>query len=956
MKHCGSLLLSLLLAALAAAKPTVETSPGRVAIRGDNYTLGLSTERFAPELELRLNDGPPIRIEPGEMLMAVHHQGDDLAAQGRPATFAHESLPQAELFGQTMVIDADLGLWLTVHFLCTDDGVMVGAAVRGQADGNLWSPPRMTLHPGDWDGYAVWGPDGMMVSGSLKALEPLPAYIGVSPWGNTGRTFPKLAPGHPAVAVTAVGGGALAVIQCQPERWAEGGSCFLQRHTPQNLYLYCGMLPAAKATQPIWCWLAPVADASPTGLGTAVAARVDDAALMLTNLKPIATDPPKSWTDPLPDFPPELQRTKPVSDINDAMVYTMAETTRNEASLTMARKAGSDMLVRGWFKWNQRPAVEQWADVPAKAHAFGALFGGGITCSALYDTENGITREQLLDMATRGPDGNLVDAWDQPGTRHGSLSSPNYLDYLFRWCQEQIDAGADYLFMDEINAALSGQEGYDDHSIADFREFLLNVWPTTQGWQPDDPRWNEQFKIDLADKALCPDGTIKSFRYRAYLAKYDLVKAPWHPSNALAGAWGAFRSWRDDRAWKSLTDRIRAYAKSQGRTVLISGNGVAKYVDLQVLGVWGRWTVRDGHITLDENQVPIWRSLVLQGLATSGREVPVVLFHDWGFGEIPFPFMGVPRDDRVLWMRVRAPEIYAAGGKFAYPVLGPFGCNAQLDGSLPEIARQTKFWQRQRALFLGAQYVASDKLSTAGGTTSLVVTQPKGSQDLLLHVINRELADHNLVPRQNVVVTLPGLPAPTSATAVSPDFEGEQAVACKAANGGLQVTVPSLDAYTLVRLTYTQTPDLTGLRDPIQVMPQGRWARPATDRFDVLPSGLITNAHQLNGFLQGNLHPDLRLPPTFRVNALAPSQVIIDVRAVATLGAVIVGRVDGREVARFDLPDKDGSNDGSLPEYNQSLTIDIPAGQHEVMVENVGGDWATITRYRFEGRFGAPGG
>lgn len=956
MKQCGYLLLSLLLGSLAAARPTVETSLGRVAIRGDHYTLGLSTERFAPELELRLNDGPPIRIEPGEMLMVVHHQGDDLAAQGRPATFAHSSLPQAELLGQSMVIDADQGLGLTVHFLCTDQGVLLGATVKGQADGNLWSPPRLTLQPDDWSGYATWGDDDRLVASSLDTLEPTPAYVGVTPWGNTGRTFPQLSQTHPAVVMTATGGGGFAVVQCEPARWADGGACFLQRHTPRNYYLYAGMIPAARATTPVWAWLAPVADTTEAGLARQVESRLTDAAALLAAFSPIAPDPPKSWTDPLPDFPPELQRTRPVSDINDAMVYTMAETTRNDAALAMARKVGSDMLVRGWFKWNQRPAVEQWSGVPAKAHAFGALFGGGITCSALYDTENGITREQLLDMATRGPDGELVDAWDQPGTRHGSLSSPSYLDYLFRWCREQIDAGADYLFMDEINAALSGQEGYDDHAIADFRDFLLNVWPTTRGWPADDPRWNQQFKVDLADQALCPDGTIKSFQYRAYLAKHDLVKAPWHPANALAGAWGQFRTWRDDRAWKSLTDRIRAYAKSQGRTVLISGNGIAKYVDLQVLGVWGRWTVRDGHITLDENQVPIWRSLVLQGLATAGREVPVVLFHDWGFGDPPFPFLGVSREDRVLWMRVRAPEIYAAGGKFAYPVLGPFGCDAQLDGSLPEIARQTKFWQRHRDLFLGASYVAADKLVAAGGPTSLVVTQPKGSPDLLLHVINRELQDHKLVPRPKLVVTLPGLPQPAVATAVSPDFEDEQLVSCAVVDGNLQVAVPSLEAYTLVRLKYAATPDLAELRDPIQILPQGRWARPNVDQFDVLPSGLVSNGHELNGFLQGNLHPDLRRPPTFRVNALTPAKLIIEIRAVATLGALIVGRIDGREVARFELPDKDGSNDGSLPEYNQALSIDIPTGRHAVMIENVGGDWATVTRYRFDGRFGEPGG
>ena len=53
-------------------------------------------------------------------------------------------------------------------------------------------------------------------------------------------------------------------------------------------------------------------------------------------------------------------------------------------------------------------------------------------------------------MATRGPAGQLIAAWNEPNCRHGSLSSPTYLDYLLSSCKVQIDAGADYLFMDEI--------------------------------------------------------------------------------------------------------------------------------------------------------------------------------------------------------------------------------------------------------------------------------------------------------------------------------------------------------------------------------------------------------------------------------------------------------------------------------------------------------------------------
>ena len=112
-----------------------------------------------------------------------------------------------------------------------------------------------------------------------------------------------------------------------------------------------------------------------------------------------------------------------------------------------------------------------------------------------------------------------MDAWDTPGLRHGSLSSPAYLDYLFRWCREQIDAGADYLFMDETGAALSEKEGYDDHSLADFRSYLTRDCPQTRGWLPADPRWHDVWGIPLEDGEVCPDGSMASFSYRACLRK-----------------------------------------------------------------------------------------------------------------------------------------------------------------------------------------------------------------------------------------------------------------------------------------------------------------------------------------------------------------------------------------------------------------------------------------------------
>ena len=49
--------------------------------------------------------------------------------------------------------------------------------------------------------------------------------------------------------------------------------------------------------------------------------------------------------------------------------------------------------------------------------------------------------------------------------------------------------------MDENTAALSQREGYDDHSLADFRTYLIDACPQTRGWTLDDPRWKSDLGI-----------------------------------------------------------------------------------------------------------------------------------------------------------------------------------------------------------------------------------------------------------------------------------------------------------------------------------------------------------------------------------------------------------------------------------------------------------------------------
>lgn len=930
----------------------VTAGSDRVTVTAPGYRVAFWRDLADLTLELKAADGSwlPVTKNAGGVNFAWLRGNSMMATNGCRATWATQPVGDAILVGRQVPLDVTTGLALELHCFCTDAGVLIGTRLVGPVpeEGCFWSPPRLLLKPGDWDGYAFYAADGKRHAGTLAALQPLPAYAGVSPWGPQGDTVQRFDANRPAlIARSDKHGTGLGVVFMDYDQSWSGTQSFIQLHTPNALFIYSGYVPAP-GDRTRWAWLAPFA---PGDEAERVTALLTEGKALVAGFKTIAPPLSPEQFRPIPDFPAALRRSEPVRDINDAIIYTMGENALSDYGVSLARKVGTDVVVRGWFKWAQAPDVGKWQHIPPEMHKIGALFGGGITCSALYDTENGITREQLLDMATRNPAGELVDAWDEPGVRHGSLSSAAYRDYLFRWCREQIDAGVDYLFMDEITAALSRSEGFDDHSLGAFRCYLIEVCPQTQGRALDDKRWQDDFAFQLDDKAICPTGKMDSFDYRAYLRGKQLLADPHVATNRLSPLWWQFRQWRDDWVWRELAERIRAYAREQGRTVLISGNGIAPYVDLQVLGVWGRWTTDEGHISLAENQLPYWRGLVTRGQAVAGKRVPVVLFHDWGFGDPPFPWLAVAPSERELWMRTRGAEIYAAGGFFAFPVLGPFNDDAARDGTLPEIVRQTTFYRKYADLYLKSQWLGCETLQADGAPLSLAAWWHPERQAVVLHVINRDTAEGALKPRTQVTLSLPLSEAPRAVTVISPDFAGEKPAAARLEGDKLSVTLPGLEACSVVLLSYATKPDLSRLTDPNRIRTEMRWMRPARNEFPVLPDGNVRFADELEGFLQGTLHTQLRNAPTFLVKAAEAGRMVVHVRAVASTGARLVYQVDGQTRQTVDVPDLDGKNDGNAPEYDKAFTFQIPAGEHRLTLDNTGPDWAVIDWYEFRGKF-----
>jgi hypothetical protein len=379
---------------------------------------------------------------------------------------------------------------------------------------------------------------------------------------------------------------------------------------------------------------------------------------------------------------------------------------------------------------------------------------------------------------------------------------------------------------------------------------------------------------------------------------------------------------------------------------------LVRYVDLQVLGVWGNWKLIDGHIDLRQSQVQTWRRQIRQGRELAGRRVPVVLFHDWGFGDPPFPWLAVPPSEREVWMRVRGAEIYASGAFFAFPVLGPFGCDAGRDGTLGTIARQAAFYQAHRDLYTGSRWLGCEGLAATGHRLSLTAWWHEASSSLVIHAVNRDVNEGTLHSvTEPLEVTVPVRTMPDRATVVSPDFADERVVDTHQTGDSLTVRLPGLDAYSVVLLHYPKPPALDRLTDPIRLRPTARWQCPTREVFPVRADGSVAHEADLNGFLQGMLHTELRKPPVFPYTAESPAELRVHVRAVASVGARLEVRVDDNAPTVVELPDRDGKNAGNVPEYDQTFTFPLPAGKHRVRLHNTGPDWLTLEWLEFKGSF-----
>ncbi|HDG68268.1 MAG TPA: discoidin domain-containing protein, partial [candidate division Zixibacteria bacterium] len=256
-----------------------------------------------------------------------------------------------------------------------------------------------------------------------------------------------------------------------------------------------------------------------------------------------------------------------------------------------------------------------------------------------------------------------------------------------------------------------------------FRQYLLRRFCTDSGWTATDPRWESQMLVPLDDSTVCPDGTMNSFDYRAYLRHHGWTNNPfggtpsmenlldppnpffylWFPHKILAKLRReladypetlsylqdlyeqSFDARRRNQFWKTLVDSLRTFEDSLGENLILTHNGSAKhpmedtdYLILNMTYAPGEHSPSETdsqRIILDARYtiLNVTRETIYSAWAERGENLLVIAFLDFGHSGFPFYHIGgkdAPADQRAQYILTYVPELYAAGSKFAVPLTG----------------------------------------------------------------------------------------------------------------------------------------------------------------------------------------------------------------------------------------------------------------------------------------------
>lgn len=118
--------------------------------------------------------------------------------------------------------------------------------------------------------------------------------------------------------------------------------------------------------------------------------------------------------------------------------------------------------------------------------------------------------------------------------------------------------------------------------------------------------------------------------------------------------------------------------------------------------------------------------------------------------------------------------------------------------------------------------------------------------------------------------------------------------------------------------------------------------------------GTVDGAGNLPTLLHGNAHREVRVPWTFQLALDQPTSFDLQI-GTASNNPVLVATLDGQEIFRREFTTAEGLGKSSTYReqwklwetvYDETVSLPLPAGRHELVLTNEGGDWLTISSFR----------
>ena len=134
-----------------------------------------------------------------------------------------------------------------------------------------------------------------------------------------------------------------------------------------------------------------------------------------------------------------------------------------------------------------------------------------------------------------------------------------------------------------------------------------------------------------------------------------------------------------------------------------------------------------------------------------------------------------------------------------------------------------------------------------------------------------------------------------------------------------------------------KTPNSQGLR-PVLFVPIGPgWGQKATqNQFVVEPDGTVPNVDQMAPVLYGRGKQDWRNPPSISVDYPEGGRFVVNVQESSH--GILMIELDGKEVLRDEQFNVERKG------FGVDVSIDVPAGQHTIRLDNAGSDWLRVAR------------